>query len=231
MSTPLSERGSMLRDLREGWQEFRSRTWLWVPVVQFSFVVMVLQGVWSVIGPVVANERLGGPKGWSWVLGAEAVGMLVGVLIAIRVRPRRPVRLVVLMALPLALVPLALGVGAPLLVAAVVAFFAGVALDTLTVVWDTTLQREIPQAALSRVSSYDALGSLMLGPLGMLIAGPAVAFVGASASMLGSAVVIAVASVAALFSKGVRDLSWEARPVPEPRLVSPSTPTALAEVG
>ncbi len=234
VSTSASAPGSMLRDLREGWYEFRSRQWLWVPVTQFAFVVMALQAVWTVIGPVVANERLGGPKGWSWVLGAESVGMLVGVLIAIRVRPRRPVRLVVFMAFPLALVPLALGVGAPLLVAALVAFVAGVALDTLTVVWDTTLQREIPQSALSRVSSYDALGSLMLGPVGMLLAGPAVALVGAQASMLGSAVLIAVASLLALLSPGVRDLSWGTVVVPEQRAgdgkpLSQPAPTALVE--
>src|SRR5262245_26894062 len=72
---------SMLRDLREGWHEFRSRQWLWVVVLQYSFVMMVFQAVWGVLGPVVANQRLGGPRGWSWVLAAESIGMLVGVVV------------------------------------------------------------------------------------------------------------------------------------------------------
>ena len=84
---------SMLRDLKSGWIEFRSRQWLWVVVLQYSFILMLLQAVWAVLGPVVANQRLGGSRGWSWVLGAEAVGMLVGVAIAIRTRPKRPIRL------------------------------------------------------------------------------------------------------------------------------------------
>jgi predicted MFS family arabinose efflux permease len=211
--TPQS--ASVLRDLREGWREFRSRQWLWVVVAQFSFVVMVLQGVWGVLGPVIANERLGGPRGWSWVLGAEAVGMLLGVVIAMRVRPSRPVLSVVFLSFPLALVPLALGAGAPIVTAVIVAFVAGVALDILTVVWDTTLQREIPQSALSRVSSYDALGSLMLGPLGMVLAGPAAALFGASASLLGCAAVVVLASLPALLVPGVRELRWPDSTAPD----------------
>lgn len=232
--TPQS--ASVLRDLREGWREFRSRQWLWVVVAQFSFVVMVLQGVWGVLGPVIANERLGGPRGWSWVLGAEAAGMLLGVVIAMRVRPSRPVLAVVFLSFPLALVPLALGAGVPLLLAVIVAFVAGVALDILTVVWDTTLQREIPQAALSRVSSYDALGSLMLGPLGMVLAGPAAALFGAPASLLGCAAVVVLASVPALLVPGVRDLRWPDMTAPDttaPDTTAPDTtaPDMTARVG
>jgi MFS family permease len=147
---------SMLRDLREGWQEFRSRQWLWVVVLQYSFVMMVFQAVFSVLGPVVANDRLGGARGWSWVLAAESVGMVVGVVFAIRARPNRPIRRVVLLTFPMGLLPLVLGLGGPLPVAVVAAFLGGIAVDILVVLWDTTMQREIPATALSRVSSYDA---------------------------------------------------------------------------
>lgn len=202
---------NILRDLHDGWREFRSRQWLWVVVAQYSFVVMVLQAVFGVLGPVIANERLGGPKGWSWILAAEAIGMLIGVIFAIRARPKRPIRLVVLLTFPLASLPLALGLGAPLYVAAAAAFLGGVAIDILSVLWDTTMQREIPEESLSRVSSYDALGSLMFGPIGLLLAGPAVDGLGATNALLISAVVTAVASAAALCSPGVRRLEWTAQ--------------------
>jgi predicted MFS family arabinose efflux permease len=199
---------SMLRDLREGWREFRSRQWLWVVVLQYSFVMMVFQAVWGVLGPVVANQRLGGPRGWSWVLAAESIGMLVGVVVAIRARPKHPIRLVVLLTFPLASLPLALGLGAPLAVAVAAAFIGGIAVDILVVMWDTTMQREIPPEALSRVSSYDALGTFSLGPVGLLLAGPSVGVVGVQAALLISAGVTALASVAALCSPGVRSLGW-----------------------
>jgi MFS family permease len=126
-------RTSMLRDLKEGWHEFRSRQWLWVVVLQYSVILMLLQAVFGVLGPVVANERLGGPAGWSWVLAGESIGMLVGVVFAIRMRPKRPIRLVVLMTFPLAGLPLALGLGAPLGVAVIAALLGGITTDILIV--------------------------------------------------------------------------------------------------
>jgi MFS family permease len=209
-----AESSSMLSDLQAGWKEFRSRQWLWVVVLQYSFVMMVLQAVFSVLGPVVANDRLGGAAGWSWVLAAESIGMVLGVVIAIRVKPRYPIRQVVLLTFPLAGLPLALGLDAPLAAAVAVAFAGGIAIDILVVLWDTTMQREIPAEALSRVSSYDALGTLLLGPVGLLLAGPSVDHVGATPALLISAVVTVLASVGALCSPGVRNLRWQAA---EPR--------------
>jgi MFS family permease len=197
-----------LQELKEGWHEFRSRQWLWVVVLQYSFVLMVLQAVIGVLGPVMAIARLGGPAGWSVVLGAESAGMLVGVALAIRARPRYPVRLVVLLTFPMASLPLALGLHAPLAVAAAAAFVGGIALDILVVMWDTTMQREIPIESLSRVSSYDALGSLALGPVGLLLAGPSVAAIGVDHALLVCAGVTVLASLAALCSPGVRHLRW-----------------------
>jgi MFS family permease len=209
--TSRSESTRVLRDLRDGWREFRTRQWLWVVVLQYSFVVMALQAVWGVLGPVAAQDRFGGARGWSVVLAAEAVGMLLGVILAIRARPRRPIRLVVLLTLPLASLPVVLGLGASLVVAVVASFIGGVAIDVVMVVWDTTMQREIPEASLSRVSAYDALGSLMFGPLGLLLAGPAVVLVGGRVALLVSAAVIVAASVAALCAPEVWRLTWSSR--------------------
>jgi MFS family permease len=205
---------SLVHELHAGWREFRSRQWLWVVVLQYAFVLMVVQAVVGVLGPVVSTQRLGGSTGWSLILGAESVGMLVGVVLAIKARPTRPVRLVVVLTFPLASLPLALGLGAPLALAAVAALVGGVALEFLVVIWDTTMQREIPMEALSRVSSYDALGSLVLGPVGLLLAGPSVVLLGAGHALLASASVIALATFAALCAPGVHALRWSTRPSP-----------------
>ena len=58
------EGSSLLSDLRTGWQEFRSRTWLWAIVAQFSLVNAAESGALNVLGPVVSKEQLGGPKAW-----------------------------------------------------------------------------------------------------------------------------------------------------------------------
>src|SRR6185437_13763903 len=61
---------SMLNELREGWSEFRSHTWLWVIVAQFCVVMMAWYGAFSVLGPVVAREHLGGPAAWGAITAA-----------------------------------------------------------------------------------------------------------------------------------------------------------------
>ncbi len=48
---------------------------------------MVTIGAFSVLGPVVADEELGGPKAWGAILTAQAAGLVVGGLVGLRYRP------------------------------------------------------------------------------------------------------------------------------------------------
>ncbi len=210
----------MLEDLREGWREFSSRQWLWVVVAQFSFVVAGLQAFYGVLGPVVAQRDLGGAPGWSVVLGGESLGMFLGVFVALRIRPARPILLGVLLTIPLALAPVLLAVGAPLLAVAAGAFVGGFCIDIFTVLWETTMQREVPPAALSRVSSYDALGSLMFGPIGLLAAGPVASQWGPRPALMLAGATVVVPSLLALLAPGVRGLTNRPTPAPvdEPAL-------------
>ncbi|HZC25569.1 MAG TPA: MFS transporter, partial [Actinopolymorphaceae bacterium] len=209
---------SVLADLRVGWREFSSRQWLWVVVAQFSILIMALQAAHGVLGPVVAKRYLGGAPAWSAVLAGEAFGTIVGVIIALRLRPRRPLLLATLVTFPTAFPYLLLGLGTPLWTIVTGAFLMGVSFDIFGVMWNTTMQREIPPEALSRVTSYDALGSLMFGPIGLLLAGPATVVVGPRPALLGCAALIVLTTCAALLSPSVRELR-----APEPvHAVSPA---------
>jgi hypothetical protein len=97
-----------------------------------------------------------------------------------------------------------LGVGAPLWTIVLGGAVMGACFDMFLVIWQTTLQREIPAEALSRVSAYDALGSFMFGPIGLLLAGPAAAAFGARPTLLACAGVMTAATLAALLSPSVR---------------------------
>ncbi|HEX4815403.1 MAG TPA: MFS transporter [Nonomuraea sp.] len=199
-------RHSVLADLRDGWREFSSRQWLWVVVAQFSLLVMAVQAGHGVLGPLMAKESLGGPVAWSAFLGGEAVGMIAGVLVSMRLRPRRPILVGVLLCVPMAAPYVLLGVDAPLWGIVAGAFVLGVCLDVFGVLWQTTMQREVPAESLSRVSSYDMLGSLMFGPIGLMLAGPAAGMFGADVSLLGCAAIVVACSLAALLAPGVRGL-------------------------
>lgn len=220
---------SVLAELQEGWAEFSSREWLWVVVAQFALLILAWQGAHTVLGPVVAEAELGGAGAWSAILTGEAVGMLVGVLVALRLRPRRPILVGVLLSSLTALPDVLLGLGAPLALVVVAGFAMGLGMDTFTVLWQTTMQREVPAEALSRVASYDAFGSMLFGPVGVLLAGPAAVHLGAHTALLVCAAIILVSCLLALLSREVRTLRAPqvAAPAPEgvyPTPVDPATP-------
>ncbi|MFD0314881.1 MFS transporter [Streptomyces flavalbus] len=199
-------------DLKEGWREFSSRQWLWVVVAQYTVVVAALNANVGVLGPLTATEHLGGARAWSVIVAAQALGTIAGAGLAARVRVRRPVLVAVLATFPAA-VPIALlAASAPVWLIAAAMFCAGVAGDVFAVLWSTTIQRQIPEEALSRVSSYEWFGSLALAPLGLLAAGPIADAVGTETALAGCAALIVLATGAALLSPQVRRTTLTGRP-------------------
>jgi predicted MFS family arabinose efflux permease len=197
---------SFVRDLAEGWSEFRSRRWLWSIIVQFAFINAFALAAFIVLGPFVAEESLGGPAAWGAVLGAQSAGMATAALLALRFRPRRPLLVatasVLLVAVPLAL----LALEAPLAAVVAAAFSGGFGIEMYSVLWDTTLQQQIPPDRLSRVSSYDFLGSFALIPLGTAVIGPIAAAVGIQRTLVGATAVVVLATLAVLAIPDVRNL-------------------------
>jgi predicted MFS family arabinose efflux permease len=197
--TVRAEPSSLLRDLREGWSEFASRTWLWVVVAQYCVVLAAWYGGFQVLGPVVARRYLGGPAGWGAITAAESVGLIAGGLLALRFTPRRPIRFVVLMGATVAVAPLSLALRLPLAMVCAAALAMGVTMEITMVLWTVALAQNIPAGKLARVSSYDVLGSVMAMPAGALAAGPIAAAAGVfPAEYAAAALVIAVSALATL---------------------------------
>lgn len=199
---------SVLSDLIHGWRVFLSFRWIVVIVGCFSFVVMVWRGAEEVLGPVLALEIYGGPKGWALVMACQGVGLLVGGIVASRVRAGRPLVIGMLITLALPAWLLLLAAEVPLPVAAAGALAFGVALELFYVFWLTALQTRVPRESLSRVNSYDALGTMMFGPIGLALAGPLVAVIGLHTTFILGAVIAALAVAVSLMFRSVRQLTF-----------------------
>ena len=171
-----------LADLREGWDDFRSRSWLWTTVASVSLGNMLF-AAYFVLGPLVAERELGGAGAWALIVSAFGVGLLVGGVVLLHLDPRRPV-LVATLAVSLYTLPLAfLAIPAPAVVTAAAALLAGAGLAVANNLWETTQQRHVPPERLSRVSSYDWFGSLAAVPVGMLLWGPIADAIGVSTAL------------------------------------------------
>jgi predicted MFS family arabinose efflux permease len=196
---------SFLVDLREGWGVFKSLTWVWTFVACSAFGNLVW-GAWSVLGPVVAERSLGGAAAWGTVLGAMGIGALIGSLVAMRARPRRPLVLAGV-AYGLFVFPfLFLAAGAPVAVIALGALFGGVATMLGNAVWESTLQARVPAESLSRVSAYDWFGSLAFNPVGMAIWGPIAGLMGIHAALWLAAALVFASTAALLAVPAIREL-------------------------
>jgi MFS family permease len=206
VSKPNASEESMLGDLVHGWRVFVSFKWVWVITLSFSFIVMVLRGSEEVMGPVLALQEYGGAAGWAVVLACMSVGLLVGAVLGSRIRVRRPMLFGMLICLTLPVWLVCLAFALPLPVVAAGAFVWGLAIELFMVFWMTALQTNVPRDSLSRVMAYDAMGSLMFGPIGLALAGPLVAVLGLQAAFLIAAGVALVAILASLLSSSVRNL-------------------------
>jgi hypothetical protein len=233
---------NVLRELREGWQEFAGRTWVWMVVAQFALVNAAFVGAIAVLGPLVADETFGRAS-WGLIIAAETVGLALGALLALRWRPRHAlgigVGLVTVTALPI--VGLAL---MPLVPVLVVAFLiGGLAIEQFGVAWDQSLQQNIPPDKLARVYSYDAVGSFIAIPVGEILVGPLAHAFGTTPVLLGCAAVIVVASLVALSAGSIRrltvgvpadqpaDASGRSGPGPRSGLTVPAADTCVRHTG
>jgi MFS family permease len=204
---------SMVRELREGWSEFSGRQWLWVVVLVFGVLNAIHVGAVGVLGPLVAtSDPAIGEAGWGIVLSAEALGTVIMTVVMMRLRLPHPLRAGMLAMTALA-VPMAMLGLAPSLVAVALGFLvAGAAVEVFGVGWSTALHEHVPLAVLSRVSSYDALGSFVAMPVGTFLYGWLASVVDLEALLVGSAVVYLVVALSALLSRAVRDLGRDDAP-------------------
>ena len=196
---------SIVGDLREGWHEFIERSWVVAMVISFGLFQLTYFPALLVLGPLVAKEELGGAGAWGTILAVESAGAVLGGLFALRVKFDRPLVACQLLVLPSGVLLATIAVPLPLAVIALTAFVTGIGFSFGDTLWMTALQRYVPEHALSRISSFDWLGSVALNPLGYVLIGPLAVAFGTSemlliAGILNIAVCIGIVLVPSVYS-------------------------------
>jgi MFS family permease len=203
MRLPLAARTAgapnFVRELREGWGAFTAQTWIWLLTLYVALYFLITYSPFFVLGPAIAKESLGGSTAWAIVLTADAVGALIGCLFALRWRPRRPMAAIGVIFAVSALQVAMLAAGAPLALLASAAALAGFAFSTGSIVFETSVQENVPRHQLSRVSAYNWMGAMVFLPAGYALAGPVADLIG-RATYLWAGVVWLLASTAAVLA-------------------------------
>ncbi|GAA3113481.1 MFS transporter [Streptomyces rectiviolaceus] len=219
----VAKESSFRSDLVQGWQEFRSRTWLWGVIV--IWMVLMISS-WGPMIPLIATEVVSehGPRTLGLVNSAMGAGMAAGALIAMRVRPVRPLRAgsVALLLYWMQPASVALELPVPLIAAGLAA--AGAANAFWGVMWTTSILTQVPTEVRSRVHAYDVAGSVAMMPVGQALAGPASEIFGVREVLGFNAVMAMGVAVALLSVPAIRNLRKA-----EVRGTSDAAPAAVGE--
>jgi hypothetical protein len=202
------QRTGTLAELRAGWRAFSSRKWLWISVAFFTIYIGFGWGPFLVLGPDLARKSLGGAGAWAAIATTMGVGAVAGGVIGLRWRPRYPLRaafLVFLVSGPMTFA--LLGARAPLPLVLPLAALYGSSGPFFNTMWYTALQREVPARELSRVSSWDYLGSLLLLPVGQAVCGPIATTIGLSVALYGAGAVLLILLIVVLAVPAVRNFT------------------------
>lgn len=197
---------SVASDLRAGWREVASRPWVWVTIVAFTGSLLCVLAQWFALAPGVARSTYGSAGVFGVLQTLVGAGAVIGSVVALRWRPRYPLKTGLIIVLGWPLLSTALALLAPEAVLAVLALLTGFGFAVCLIWWETALAHHIPPHALSRVSAYDWMGSLALLPVGYFVAGPLAEAFGARIVLgVGSAVGVALLLLA-LIPRSTRTL-------------------------
>jgi MFS family permease len=201
---------SILGDLRDGWREFAARSWAVAMVISFGLFQLTYFPALLVLGPLVAKQQLGGAAAWGTILAVESLGAVIGGLFALRLRVKRPLVVSQLFVLPAGLLLASLAVPIGLIGIVVVSFVNGVGFAIGNTLWTTALQRNVPVHALSRISSFDWLGSIALNPIGYALIGPLAAAIGTPETLVVAAVLNIAVCISVTLVPSVRHIGMNA---------------------
>ena len=198
-------RESFASELAQGWHEVRSRDWLLGSLIVFGLSNMAM-GSFMVLGPVIVDRELGGAAEWGLIMTVGALGALIGGAVALRWKPARPLAVGFALMLVGATRTLSLIPPLPVLVIALTAMLTLVAISISNTLWETVLQQRIPQASLSRVSSYDWMVSLAFQPVAFVIIGPLADTIGEVPTLLLASAIALGVNIGALLVPSIRNM-------------------------
>lgn len=200
---PDAARHTVLADVRVGLVEVVRQKWLLLTIGQAMVFHLVYGGVEGVLGPTVVGDGIGRAV-WGWAMAALGVGVVVGSLLSMRLRPPRPLVTAMVALASTGAFPLAMGLSdspAPLLLAA---FVHGLGLQVYSVLLDVAVQEGVPGDKLARVYAIDQVGSLATRPLGLALVGPALLVVPATTLLVGVGAVLVLSALLLLGFSAVR---------------------------
>ncbi|HEV2634103.1 MAG TPA: MFS transporter [Actinocrinis sp.] len=202
---PKAVPGRFRADLVGGWRALAARRWYLANLLAYGSANFAL-ACFFVLGPVVMQEGHGGATSWAAIMVCGSVGSIVGGVLALRYRPRRPMAvsdlLSVIGAIPVVLT--AFVVPVPYIGIGLAVAFGQISLTNE--IWSAAQQQLFPREILARITSLDWTVSLIATPAGYAAAAPMAQALGVRTTLLIAAVLTAGPLMVMAALPGVRSV-------------------------
>lgn len=195
-----------LAQLKEGFREVGSRSWMWMFMLVIAAYHLIALPCVLALGPLVADRELNGASSWAIIVALFGVGAVIGSALALRLKPRRPMVVCGVAFLGAACQPAIIAGAGSTLVIGGFELLAGICVAYGFTLWETTLGREVPPHALSRVTSFDWFTAIGMMPLGYALIGPLADTVGLHPTMYAATAIMLCLTAASITLPGVRGL-------------------------
>ena len=160
-------------DLLEGFKLVIHIPWVWITILLFGLINIFDAGPRAVAMPFFIKEDLGENVELLGLFGSVAsLGFVLGMIWLgqyVRLHRRGLFAYLSILVTGIMLLPFAFKLPVPILIASM--FIGGFSTSVFSLIWTHTLQEMVPGEMLGRVSSIDALGSFVLLPIGLALAG------------------------------------------------------------
>ncbi|MBB2175251.1 MFS transporter [Gluconacetobacter johannae] len=196
--------------LLTGWREFHRRRWLILMTAQYGILNLAAFAPFLILGPVSLAGTPHGARSWGIISSAVGIGGIVGGVIILFWRASRPLILYELAASALIVPLFLLARQAPVPVVALGGIAFGAGMVILNLVAQTTIQRQVPEEALSRINALFGLVAQGLTPLSYAMCGFLARSVGTKPVLVAGCVVVGASVVVLLMCRE----TWQLRDVP-----------------
>jgi MFS family permease len=197
------------QDLSESWAEFRAQTWLWLTTVQFALFNLFTWAPYLLLGPILARDYLGGATAWGIISAAYAGGAVLGGLVMVGRRPRRPLVVGVIGTFGFGVPCLLLALHAPASAVAAGALAAGCGSSVYGTLEATVQQQRVPASMLSRMTALTLTGSFALGSMGYAVIGSVAGVLGPARLLEFAAAYATLSSCVVLAAPAIRSVRWQ----------------------
>ena len=199
-------REPFVHEFKEGMKTVLEMPWIGAMILMATFQLMVVMSAETILLPIITKREFQTNSVLAAASATFAIGATLASLWFLKLKPKYPGKVSVIVWSFFALMPIALAFPISPTFIILMYLIAGISVGPWEAYWPLALQREIPKEKLGRVFAIDHAGSAGMIPLGMALVGPVTELMGERNFLLFAAAFHILVNVIVYRVPGVKEM-------------------------